>query len=123
MDFSSSGFRGLWKPNPDPKLCEGNPCEGSDVKDIMTTITNYTQSTNPSQHHSHAIQISDIEKMYSLMASTCPPLLIQKAMSDQELEWEELKAVITHLMWSAFVSLAFTLWTRCDNIFWFPFEA
>ena len=42
MDFSSSGFRGPWKPNPDPKLCEGNPCEGSDFKDIMTTITNYT---------------------------------------------------------------------------------
>ena len=78
----------------------------------MTTITNYTRSTNPTRNHSHAIRISDIEKIYTLTASSCPPSLILKAMSDQVLEREELKAVITHLMWSALASLAFILWTR-----------
>ncbi len=110
--FSSSDFRGPWKPNPDPRLCEGNPCDSSHVKDIMTTISNYTRSTNPTRNHSRAIQISDIEKIFSLTASACPPPLIQKAISNQVLGREELKAVITHLMWSAFASLAFTLWTR-----------
>jgi len=43
----SSGYRGPWKPNPNPELCEGNPCDSPDVKDIITTITNYTRSTNP----------------------------------------------------------------------------
>src|SRR5260370_19432594 len=108
----SSGFRGPWKPNPDPELCEGNPCESPDVRDTMTIITNYTRSTNPTRSHSHAIWISDIEKMFSLTASSCPPPLIQKANSNQVLEREELKAIITHLMWSAFASLAFALWTR-----------
>ena len=79
----------------------------------MTLVRNHTWVAGLPCNHSHAIHIEHIESMYTITAATSPPNLVMKAMDPRQvLTKDELKAVQHHLMWSAFASLAWSLWTR-----------
>ena len=81
----------------------------------MTSVRNHTRVAGLPCNHSRAIHIEHIESMYTITAAASPPNLVMKAMDPkQALMKDELKAVQHHLMWSAFASLAWSLWTRYE---------
>ena len=83
----------------------------------MTSIRNHIQVAGLPRDHSRAIHVEHIESMYTITAAASPPNLVMKAMDlKQVLTKDELKAVQHHLMWSAFASLGWSLWTRNEEI-------
>ncbi len=109
----SRGHDCPWEPHPDCLHRKGNPCDTLEVKQIMTSVRNHIQVAGLPQDHSHTICIEHIESMYAITAAASPPNLVMKAMDPKQvLMKDELKAIQHHLMWSAFASLAWSLWTR-----------
>ncbi|THU79784.1 hypothetical protein K435DRAFT_823833 [Dendrothele bispora CBS 962.96] len=81
----------------------GNPTTSPLVADMLAACKNKDGETE--QRHSHVMTIEDMVTLYNWSCKLCPDSAAVMKMEEQALKTE-------HLYFRAFISVAFTLWTR-----------
>ncbi|KAJ7435010.1 hypothetical protein B0H11DRAFT_1937995 [Mycena galericulata] len=101
-------YRGRWHLNPDSGEYEGNPVESAEVEDTMRAIKNKCGQDSGDRTHSLAMTKEYMEKMFAWSDTICPPATYFSAPQTRE----ELTLRTKHLMFKAFSSTGWTIWSR-----------
>ncbi|KAJ7199945.1 hypothetical protein GGX14DRAFT_660879 [Mycena pura] len=101
-------YRGRWHLNPTTGQYEGNPVESAEVKDTMRSIKNKCGADGSDRVHSLAMSKEYMEKMFAWSDSICAPATYFNPLPSPAESLERMK----HLMFKAFVSTGWTVWTR-----------
>ncbi|KAJ7192757.1 hypothetical protein GGX14DRAFT_528316 [Mycena pura] len=103
-----SKYRGRWHLNPTTGQYEGNPVESAEVEDTMRSIKNKCGADGGDRVHSLAMSKEYMEKMFAWSDSICAPATYFNPLPSPAESLERTK----HLMFKAFVSTGWTVWTR-----------
>ncbi|KAJ7022524.1 hypothetical protein C8F04DRAFT_1272533 [Mycena alexandri] len=101
-------YRGRWHYNIDSKRWEGNPVESADVEDVMKAIKNKCGQDGGERTHSLAMSKENMARIFSWSDKVCPPetyFAEAKTTGERTLRTK-------HLMYKAFSSTGWTIWTR-----------
>ena len=89
----------------------GCPARAPLIKTLLKTIKAKSAADGSSRKHAFPMTIEDISQLIRWSESICSPASIsEKATGAQE---QTLTAMVRHAFMHAFVTTAFTLWTRC----------
>ncbi|KAK7028811.1 hypothetical protein VNI00_014824 [Paramarasmius palmivorus] len=106
-DLDGDTYRGPWREDRDKKIWVGNPTNAALVQDMVKACKNKDGETE--RTHSKAMSFEDMVALYEWSCKMCPDNLPVTDMESLTLKTE-------HLSFRAFISIAFTLWTRnCET--------
>ncbi|KAK7696317.1 hypothetical protein QCA50_000971 [Cerrena zonata] len=112
-----AGFKKLWDKidryygdyhvNEDTLKVTGNPANAPSVNELRRSVVNRDKGKDIARNHAEAIRYEDLAKMMDWSESVCSDDRISqtRSLSDQ-------LHVAEHLMFRAYASTAFTLWSR-----------
>ncbi|KAJ7797476.1 hypothetical protein B0H14DRAFT_2618961 [Mycena olivaceomarginata] len=101
-------YRGRWHFNKTSNRWEGSPTESAEVEDTMKAIKNKCGADGGERTHSLAMTKEYMAKVFAWSDGVCPPSTYFSAVKTKE----ELTLVTKHLMYKAFSSTGWTIWTR-----------
>jgi hypothetical protein len=103
IDSDEGKYRGLWREDREMKEWIGNPTSSALVTNMLTACKNKDGETEKNQ--SRAMTIDDMKAIFDWSWSVCSDKAPVTTM-------DELRSKTEHLSLRAFISTAFTLWTR-----------
>lgn len=103
-------YRGPFRFCDKTKQWVGNPADAAEVQDLIKSLNNKSAAEGGERTHSVAITYKMLEKMISWSNETCPHSTTFERMSAKDrIQQTE------HICFRAFMSSAWTLWTRRAN--------
>ena len=106
---SSDRYTGDYRVEDNGNI-SGNPANASCIKELRRSVVNRDKGQDTARNHAEAITFKDLGKIMAWSASACPG----PCSSDSTLE--QLLHSARHLMFRAYASTGFTLWSRYVNI-------
>ncbi|KAF8798245.1 hypothetical protein BYT27DRAFT_7264839 [Phlegmacium glaucopus] len=93
----------------------GCPARASAVRSVLRAVKTraHTKGALATRNHAEAITIEEIRKLMNWSEKNCPN---EKLNSTPVENMEELKLCLEHGLMCAFMTSAFTLWTRCFEL-------
>ncbi|KAJ7496322.1 hypothetical protein B0H11DRAFT_1715957 [Mycena galericulata] len=101
-------YRGRWHFSKTSERWEGNPTESAEVEDTMKAIKNKCGQDGGDRTHSLAMTKEFMAKLFTWSDEVCPPSTYFNTTKTRE----ELTLATKHLMFKAFSSTGWTIWTR-----------
>ena len=107
---SGGKYRGAYSLDENTKKVTGNPADSPEVQDTMKSIVNMFRAGGE-RDHAEAITIEDVQKIVRW----------SEQQVSSKVDWavfefsdtSHLLFVAKHLQTRAFMSMGFTIWTRC----------
>lgn len=107
MDYYSDRYRGDFQVDLQTLEVTGNPANAPSIKDLRHSINNRDKSNNNPRGHAEALRYQDLRQLMDWSYSVCPDDLVSNLKS-----LNDYLHVAEHLLFRAYASTAFTLWTR-----------
>jgi hypothetical protein len=92
------------------QAARGNPVKSGTVEMTEATIRNIIASHQTPRKHAKAMSIEAMNAIFNWSLSECPSDP-QVALNTGPMTADTVKTIMLHLLWQAFSSLAFKLWT------------
>ncbi|KAF9504512.1 hypothetical protein BS47DRAFT_1368735 [Hydnum rufescens UP504] len=116
MEIPGGKYTGPWRSPqssaPEGSECSGNPCDDLLVRNVMKSIRNRDWVEGAQHQHSCAMKLQDLRTIWEISMKHCPGNVVDRALGGGLADLEERALVFKHLLWRAFSSLAWTLWTQ-----------
>ena len=103
----SDHYRGDYQVDIQTLEVTGNPANAPSIKDLQHSINNRDKQSDIPRNHAEALQYRDLQQLMDWSYSVCSDDLV----SNPESLGDHLH-VAEHLLFRAYASTAFTLWTR-----------
>ncbi|KLO13156.1 hypothetical protein SCHPADRAFT_904458 [Schizopora paradoxa] len=107
-------YREAWFYDETRKQCRGNPVESPRVQDLVKSLRNMYAADGGERNHSLAMKFPILEKIRRWSESRCPVSSVEERIEDASMSERELRTEV--LMRNTYFSLAFTLWTRNEEL-------
>lgn len=109
LNSPGGNYRGDWRIDSDTGKVAGNPAASLEVQQIMKCITNKTRASG-SRDHAEAMRIEDLRKIMQWSETQVTSTI--DWCNTKITDTSRLLTIAKHLSTRAFMTMAFTLWTR-----------
>ena len=91
----------------------GNPADAPQVQDLLYTIKNVANAGGNFRDHAEALTIADVRKLIQWSFEQCPKEYVDEAVANPlSTNLTSVQLLSKHLQMRAYISSAYTLWTR-----------